>query len=524
MKNKIIKILVTAFSVLLFMFTGVSSQEVQSADYDGYLVTLKSGADLSAVSLMSPEMADVVLSAEELCEVLDNAFNEVTSSIPEFGVVRVEDKETLEYLEQCGLVEKSEPNVYYYLQGYDYSKNTFFAKQWGHTAINSSYAWQTGTFGSGVRVAVIDSGVYPNVDIIDNLVSGRNYIADSNGKLDSSATSDEQGHGTFVAGIIAASCNNRGTVGLAHKATIVPFKVTNGKTLTLENASKAITDAVKDFDCDVLNLSFGSPTPSDVLYTAVSYAVSNGAIVVAAAGNGFSESDGTTNYTGLVYPASYDNVISVSNVAQADDGYTVSSSSQHNEKVNVAAPGSSVCSLSNSESGARIGSGTSYACPYVAAAAAIVKSVSPETTFRDFNLGLKMTSDKSYVTDKQGTEYWGYGLLDVKALLKLFLADKDADFYVSSPDKQSDKNNTSIYITNLKSEQRKIGNIAMFTQTEENGVLRLGNIKWIPVTLGADQSTEISFNANGMSGNVKYTFISDNLRPLFKSVKSVSVD
>lgn len=516
-KNKFIKIFLLTLTLTFFTLTcfaaefdGESNLSLQNNDdYDGYIVTLKSDVSLSSINLMSPELADVVLTESELCDALDEAFDEISTVIPELGIIKVENEEMLSYLEQCGVVEKSEPNIYLYLQGYDYSQNADFSNQWGHTAVKSNYAWNAGIFGTDVKVAVIDSGVYPNADIVENLLTGYNYV-DGNEE-----TSDIVGHGTFVAGIIAAQCNDINTVGLAHRAKIVPLKITDGSEVGLSKVIQAIREAVDKFDCDVLNLSFGTSTNSESLYSAVTYAVSKGAVVVAAAGN--------YGVTDFIYPASYDNVISVGNVKRSGSGYAISSTSQHNEKVDIAAPGTDVYSLKNEESGSKAWTGTSFSCPYVSAAAALVKSIAPETNCSTFKYVLKRSADASYKTAEQDDEYWGAGLLDVKALLKLFLKD-NGNFYVSSPDKQTDKKNTSIYITNLTEKEAKLGNMVLFTDETENGAARLKSVKWIPVTLGADKSLEISFNAYGMFGNVKYTMLTDSLKPLFKCLKTVKVD
>lgn len=532
-KNKVVLITLIATALLsLGVFadgaeTGcVFDESVERAP--GYIVTLVSKTEtVESDGALFSEGVPGNLLGEDVVEFVDENVCNTTSLIPEIGMIKVEDEETLQQLIDAGLVEYYEPNIMMELFGYDYAANPYFSSQWGHKAINSDYAWNAGIFGKDVRVAVIDSGVYPHNDLLHCLAEGKNYareiVTDENGKeievCDPTDTVDDLGHGTFVSGIIAAQSNNIATVGLAHRATIVPLKVCQGDSVNMSYAIQAMKDAVDIYDCDVINMSLGTTTNSSALQSAVSYVISKGAIVVAAAGN--------YRDTFYLYPASIDTVVSVGNAEKSGSTYIIRSTSQHNDRVDIAAPGTSVYSLNTTNSGVVIKTGTSFACPYVAAAAALAKCIMPEIKQAQFEIALKKTANASYITETQDSTYWGAGMLDVKALLKYILNDKykEDGFYLSPPDEQIYGNNTSVYLTNLSSTNEvNFGSVMLYNHFAKGSVNVLNSIKIIPAVLGADKSMEISFTSNGMLGQVKYTMLSDKMKPLIHPVRTVTVE
>ncbi len=118
--------------------------------------------------------------------------------------------------------------------------------------LNGAYPWENlETYGNEVRVAVIDSGYAPHDELKANVLEGYSLLTNTND------VTDTYGHGTHVSGIIAAALNNTGVVGIAPKAKIVPIKLTNEKNFTLANVEKAIRLAVDEYDCDVINMSWG---------------------------------------------------------------------------------------------------------------------------------------------------------------------------------------------------------------------------------------------------------------------------
>lgn len=317
------------------------------------------------------------------------------------GVYTAETLEDIEYLIKSGIVDLYEEDSYYTL--FDYTPcDTYYSSQTNLTQINAQSAWNEGLFGAGVKIAIIDSGLC--VTASDFTLSKIHYAADCFNSDSSSALygNDEFGHGTAVAGIIAAAHNSRGIAGLAPESDIYVFRCFNsekqGKNSDIVNA---IYSAVDDYGCDIINMSFGG-TDSEVFKEAVDYAYEQGVLLVAAAGN-----DGSYGNT-VYYPASYDNVISVG--SSSADGHRASHS-QRNDYVNIMAPGEDIYSVSLS--GYSANRGTSFSTPQVTAAAALIKCLYPDLS-NDIVTKLLYTS-----ADVMKDRYSGHGQLNISSLIRL---------------------------------------------------------------------------------------------------------
>ena len=251
----------------------------------------------------------------------------------------------------------------------DAYNDTYRSQQWALTAFNAE-AVHKSSRGAGITVAVIDTGVkesHPDLDP-EIVLSGTDYIAPG------TSANDENGHGTHVAGIIAAQRNNgRGIAGLAPRAKILPVRVLdrNGSG-TSANVSKGIIYAA-DRGAKVINLSLGSTQSSSAMQSAVSYAISKNVLVVAAAGNRGCGILGTPTE----YPAAYSGVVGVGGVTPSLQRV---SSSSCGSWVDVAAPGQSIMStMIRSSVGLGCSSsadycsltGTSFATAFVSAAGAL---------------------------------------------------------------------------------------------------------------------------------------------------------
>ena len=505
-----------------------SQKNLVSEVGEGYIVTvvgdtshIQSDAMLFGESLVPCDISGVQV-VEYISENVDNTH----PLISEMSMIKVEDKQTLDELISLGLVESYEPNILLYFEGYNYGANANTNVQWGYSAIKTQYAWNAGVFGTDVRVGVIDTGVYPHDDLKNCIVEGYNYVDNT---VD---TTDVHGHGTFVAGIISAQCNDIYLVGVAHRAKIVPLKISDDGSFPLDLLLLAVKDAIDMYDCDVINLSLSTAYDSESLKSLIEYAVSKGVILVAAAGNGsyyayddFGDVIRVEDYEVYLYPAAYDNVISVSNAQKYSNKYRINSASTHNDKVDVAAPGTKVYSLSLSETGYSRKSGTSFSAPFVAATAALAKSVFPDITCNQFEDALKKTANPEYMTSEQGSDYWGSGMLDVEALMKYLLSENFGDFYLSPPDKQIFGNNTSVYITNLKDTEKNFGSFIIYNHAaNEKGFSVLNKVKIVPIKLGGGESMEISFTELGMFGEISYTLLSDKMKPLVNPLRKVRVD
>ncbi|MET3919949.1 S8 family serine peptidase [Arthrobacter sp. UYEF20] len=265
--------------------------------------------------------------------------------------------------------------------------------------VDAVEAWNV-TTGSGIKVAVLDSGVASdNEDITPKVVARANFSNGTPGE-------DNYGHGTHVAGIVAATANNTvGVAGVCPGCTILDGKVLNdsgvGSSSALANGINwAVSNGAK-----VINMSLGVRA-SRTLETAVNNAWSKGVVLVAAAGNGGNQTK--------IYPGAYPNVIAV---AATDNTDAKASFSTYGASwVDVAAPGVNVYSTfpnhtfvlgtQNKRSfGYDVGNGTSMSSPIVAATAALAWSSHPGATNTSVRANIESTADKIPGT---GTN-WAYG-------------------------------------------------------------------------------------------------------------------
>jgi serine protease len=250
------------------------------------------------------------------------------------------------------------------------TNDPYFAQQWSFTRVNYTSAWNT-HFGQGVRVAVIDSGVQgDHPDLAGHVVTGHQFLSSNDGEFTyygPGGTTDPDGHGTHVAGILAASTGNGvGVAGAAPGAEILPVTAlcADGSGWDSDIAN-AVIWAV-DNGARVINMSIAGPDSLAVQW-AIQYARDRDVVVVAAAGN-----SGPGQVT--EYPAGYASVIAV---GATDRNNSVAGFSTRGPHLDLAAPGIDVFSTWNG-SGYAYDDGTSMAAPHVAAAAAIVRGVHPE--------------------------------------------------------------------------------------------------------------------------------------------------
>ncbi len=267
-----------------------------------------------------------------------------------------------------------------------------FAKQWYLQQIRAFDSWTAvpPPFNPRVRVAVIDSGIdAAHPDLVQRIESGQSFVGGSWQK-------DAHGHGTFVAGIIAAETGNaEGIAGIGLGADLLVAKVVRDDgSISLEAEAKAIRWAVRQ-GAKVINLSFGGvrdpsnskrDTYSRLEAEAIEWAVRHGVVVVAAVGNGDQAPSMPWSYAS--YPAALPHVLGVS--ALARDGSVpafsnrdgASTTSPHpasrssrrcrRRSPRSAAPACSRAIRSAGRSSSRRPKGTSFAAPQVAAAAALL--------------------------------------------------------------------------------------------------------------------------------------------------------
>jgi len=223
---------------------------------------------------------------------------------------------------------------------------------WGVKRVNAAGAWNF-TEGAGVKVAVIDTGVdYNHPDLAANYKGGYNTI------ITTATPLDDHGHGTHVAGTIAALRNATGVVGVAPKAEIYGVKVLD------KNGSGSYSNVMAGIEwaalngMNVINMSLGGGGANAPMQKIMTAAYKAGVAIVCAAGN----DSGAVNY-----PAKYAEAIAVSASDSADK---LASFSSKGPELAVIAPGVNIYSTKLG-GGYRSMSGTSMACPHVAGLAAL---------------------------------------------------------------------------------------------------------------------------------------------------------
>ncbi|MEU6593715.1 type VII secretion-associated serine protease mycosin [Streptomyces sp. NPDC046881] len=294
----------------------------------------------------------------------------------------------------------------------------YAGRPWALQRVNLDELWAQST-GKNVQVAVIDTGVdvkNPQLTKAVNATKGRNLLPDKNRKGEKidrgnkSGTTDTVGHGTRVAGIIAARpTKGTGFVGLAPDATIIPIKQNDAEG---DGTASTLADAIKyavQAGADVINISQDTSEPLDpkdsTLKNAVDYALGRKVVVVASAGN-----DGLGGNDKATYPASYEGVLAV---AASDRNNERAAFSQSGDFVDVAAPGVDMISTVPGN-GHCSDNGTSFSAPYVAGVAALLKSKYPDWTAQEVAAQIEQTAERSIPGHDKLV---GWGVVDpVKAL------------------------------------------------------------------------------------------------------------
>jgi type VII secretion-associated serine protease mycosin len=242
---------------------------------------------------------------------------------------------------------------------------------WAQKRFDYDRLWEL-TRGNGVTVAVVDTGV----DAGHPQLAGQVVRSIDVSKTDSR---DCLGHGTKVAGIIAAADQrdrDRAFVGIAPRAKILSVKYTNQEHSNGAdpNLARAIRTAADAKGVQVINVSSTAPDTPD-LRAAVTYAQSRDILIVAAAGNVQDEQKGKEL---PAYPAGYDGVVGV---AAVDESGQITDFSNVRTQIAVAAPGQNIISTWPG-GGYAVDQGTSFATPFVAGLAALMRSFRPNLTYQ----------------------------------------------------------------------------------------------------------------------------------------------
>jgi subtilisin family serine protease len=275
---------------------------------------------------------------------------------------------------------------------------------WGLAAYRVPDHWRE-TRGQGVRVAVIDTGIdVSHPDLREALDDARDFTKSRAGPR------DENGHGTHVAGIVAARRNQIGVVGVAPECRLLSAKVLNATGAGQSDWVAAGIDWAAAAGADILSLSFGAPERDPAIAAAVDRAAAQGKIVICAAGNA-----GLPN--SVSFPARMPNVVAVGAVNR--DGQAAHYSSAGKE-VDICAPGEDILSTYLGGAYARL-SGTSMAAPFVSGVVALLLA-------RERAAGGRGPANIGELLDRLGATavdagprgldpQYGFGLIDPGSLL-----------------------------------------------------------------------------------------------------------
>lgn len=252
----------------------------------------------------------------------------------------------------------------------------------GVRMIQAPDVWESAERGQGNIVAILDTGCQPDhPDLQDRIIGGQNFTADFDG--DPANFDDNNGHGTHVAGTVAASYREDGGVaGVAPEAHLLILKVLTGEG---SGEYQGIIDAIHfaidwrgpdDQTVSVISMSLGGPEDVAELHAAIKRAVDAGIPIVCAAGN---EGDNLYDTDEFAYPGAYGEVIQVGAV---DFNRRIAPFSNTNDEIDLVAPGVDIYSTYPGGKYASL-SGTSMATPHVSGALALIKNISEREFARE---------------------------------------------------------------------------------------------------------------------------------------------
>lgn len=247
----------------------------------------------------------------------------------------------------------------------------------GVSMIKAPEFWSKGDKGEGVVIAVLDSGCdCEHIDLKDRIIGKYNFTEDDNGNPD--IVTDYVGHGTHVAGTIAATKSGQGIVGVAPLSSLLILKVLNRFGEGTEEALEAAIDYAISQRVHIISMSLGSTEETPIIHEAIKRAVKENILVVCAAGN---EGDNDGDTEELSYPAAYDECISVGAV---DYSKNIARFTNSNKGVDLVAPGINIMSTYPGNRYAIL-QGTSMATPHVSGALALIINWSKKDFGRDLS-------------------------------------------------------------------------------------------------------------------------------------------
>lgn len=390
-----------------------SKQEAQKSTVSGKQLSREQFRDPKSNQMIDVAAHEVMvrfnpkMSADEIHKKIERLNAEVINAIPQFGVYHLVISESdtvasfIDKHQKDPRLRLLEPNPIVAVEPIDKTPNDpLFRAQWSLERIGAPQAWTYLPNHAGGVVAVIDSGVDENhPDLQGHIVRGKNLIDGSDD------ISDQHGHGTAIAGIIAATTNNEiGMSGICPTCKILPVKVLDESGQgTYAHVIAGIIWAA-DRKAEVINLSLGSYGFSRFLADAVEYAHQSGAVIVAAGGNEATQTP--------LYPGALPNVISVSASDSDDNLWT---GSNYGPVIDIAAPGVHIVSLNTHNSYMRA-TGSSFSAAQVSGVAALVRTKHPFLKNAQAAQVLFQTADD--LGEKGKDQFYGFGRLNAARALR----------------------------------------------------------------------------------------------------------
>ena len=354
---------------------------------------------------------------------------------------------------------------------------------WGVDKINAEVVWggsenavdvASGRYaGDGVKVAVIDTGIdYTHPDLDNNYYGGYDFVNDD------SDPKDDNGHGTHVAGIIAAEDNGVGVIGVAPHAQLYAVKVLNSQGSGTYSDIVAGIDWAIDNNMDIISMSLGGSSGDTALQDALQRAYDAGIVIVAASGNDYANS--------ISYPAKYDTVIAVGATDSSDNRAAFSN---YGPELEVVAPGVDIYSTYLG-GGYETLSGTSMATPMVSGVVALMLSKNPNLTPAEVR---QILHDTALDLGASGwDQYYGYGRVQADAAVNAVSGGGGGD--TTPPSKV-----TGLTVTTVSSTQ-----LDLSWDPVPDSDLSYYKIYRDGVYIG--QSTTTSYSDTGLSPGTTYTY------------------
>jgi subtilisin len=399
-------------------------------------------------------------------------------TLPEQEIATVKKNIKVAYVEEDVIFTAVEP-----LPGDEY------INAWGVWRIFADVAHDSGNKGTGIQVAVLDTGIdYTHPDLAGNFKGGYDFVFEDDDPYDDNPRS----HGTHVAGVIAAEDNAAGVIGVAPEAYIYAVKVLDGGGSGYLSWIISGIEWAVDNEMDIINLSLEGPNITP-LQEACDTAYDAGVLLVAAAGN-----RGLT----VRFPAAYESVVAVT----ATDSLDAKAFSPSGPEVELAAPGVDILSTI-AGGGYDFLSGTSQAAPHVAGTAALLFATIDDLNYDgvidnlDVRQALQMTAiDLGEVAGRD--DDFGYGL--VNASESAFPSELSFTISKTSSPSQSSERvymaGTSYEVTIVNNGLAKI-NVKVF----EEGTLRKDLSSSYHFNNRSPQEITFLLDATGKRYNVNFT-------------------